>query len=103
MVLWLMFMQSLIRTTDLQSSPHKTYFLKKCFLNYFISHFAGEKQSINPLSASPRKWSNTFKPTNCLSLFDHFVGLALKGLMTENRDVLRILLNIHDSLSWENK
>ena len=41
---------------------------------------------INPLSAKPTKWLNTLKqfvgnlPTNCLSLFDHFVGLALKGL-----------------------
>ena len=41
---------------------------------------------INPLSASFTKWSNTLKqfvgklPTNCLSVFDHFVGLALKGL-----------------------
>ena len=41
---------------------------------------------INPLSANPTKWSNTLKkfigqlPTNCLSVFDHFVGLALKGL-----------------------
>ena len=32
------------------------------------------------------KWPNTLKqfvgnlPTNCLSVFDHFVGLALKGL-----------------------
>ena len=40
---------------------------------------------INPLSANPTKWSNTFKqfvgklPTNRLSVFDHFVGLALKG------------------------
>ena len=29
---------------------------------------------VNPLSANFRKWSNT------LSVFDHFVGLALKGL-----------------------
>ena len=42
--------------------------------------------NINPLSASITKWSNTLKqifgklPTNCLSVFDHFVGLALKGL-----------------------
>ena len=42
--------------------------------------------SFNPLSANPTKWSNTLKqfvgnlPTNCLSVFDHFVGLALKGL-----------------------
>ena len=41
---------------------------------------------LNPLSASFTKWSNTIKqfvgnlPTNCLSVFDHFVGLALKGL-----------------------
>ena len=41
---------------------------------------------INPLSVNFTKWSNTPKqlvgnlPTNCLSVFDHFVGLALKGL-----------------------
>ena len=41
---------------------------------------------LNPLSTNPTKWSNTFKqfvdklPTNCLSVFDHFVGLALKEL-----------------------
>ena len=40
----------------------------------------------NPLSANPTKWSNTLKqfvgkkPTNCLSVFDHFVKLALKRL-----------------------
>ena len=34
---------------------------------------------LNPLSANPTKWSNTLKqfvgklPTNCLSVFDHFV------------------------------
>ena len=39
-----------------------------------------------PLSANFTKWSNTVKqpvgklPTNCLSVFDHFLGLALKGL-----------------------
>ena len=41
---------------------------------------------LNPLSANFTKWSNTLKqfvgnlPTNCLSVFDHFVGLALKRL-----------------------
>ena len=49
---------------------------------------------INPLSANPTKWSNISKqfvgistqtirrqkPTNCLSVFEHFAGLALKGL-----------------------
>ena len=38
------------------------------------------------LSTNTIKWSHTLKqfvgkkPTNCLSVFDHFVGLALKGL-----------------------
>ena len=42
--------------------------------------------TINPLSANPTKWPNTLKqfvgnlPTNCLSMFGHFAGLALKGL-----------------------
>ena len=41
---------------------------------------------VNSLNANPTKWSNTLKqfvdnfPTNCLSVFDHFVKLALKGL-----------------------
>ena len=41
---------------------------------------------INPLSDNPEKWSNTLKqivgnlPTICLSVFDHFMNLALKGL-----------------------
>ena len=40
----------------------------------------------NPLSANPEKWSSTLKqivgnlPTICLSVFDHFMNLALKGL-----------------------
>ena len=42
---------------------------------------------LNPLSANPTKWSNTLKqfagklPTNCLSVFDHIVKLAPKGLI----------------------
>ena len=46
----------------------------------------GKKSILNPLSAIFTKWSNTLKqfvcklPTNCLNVFDHFVGLALKGL-----------------------
>ena len=40
---------------------------------------------IKPFSANPTKWSNTLKQfvgklaKNCLSVFDHFAGLALKG------------------------
>ena len=40
---------------------------------------------INPLSANPTKWSNTLSRRIALSVFDHFVGLALKGL-TLNKD-----------------
>ena len=41
---------------------------------------------LNLLRVNQTKWSNTLKqfvgklPTNCLSVFDHIVGLALKGL-----------------------
>ena len=50
--------------------------------------------NLNPLSANITKWSNTLKqfvgklPTNCLSVFDHFVGLALKGLITHQEACL---------------
>ena len=41
---------------------------------------------VNPLSANPQKIVKNIQiihrllPTNCLGVFDHFVGLALKGL-----------------------
>ena len=44
--------------------------------------------NISLLSANPTKWSNTLKKfvgnlqTNYLSVFDHFVKLALKGLVS---------------------
>ena len=44
--------------------------------------------TLNPLSTNPTKWSNTLKQfvgnlaTNCLNVFEHFVGWALKGLIT---------------------
>ena len=46
----------------------------------------GQNKSVNPLSTNPKKSSITLKqfvgnmPTNFLSVFDHFVGLALKEL-----------------------
>ena len=53
-----------------------------------INHWAFQwKMSFNPLSAKFIKWSNTLKqivgnlPTICLSVFDHFSGLAFKGLI----------------------
>ena len=60
--------------------------LEKVIFSYF--KFVNKSCfSLNSLSANPTKWSNTIKQfvgklqTNCLSLFDHFVGLALKGLI----------------------
>ena len=47
----------------------------------------------------PIKWSNTLKqsvgklPTNCLSVFDHFVKLALKGLKWYYRIKAFVLTN----------
>ena len=35
---------------------------------------------INPLSANPTKWSNALKQFVGNSVFDHFMGSALKGL-----------------------
>ena len=49
---------------------------------------SGESMNLNPFNANPTKWSKTLKQfpgnllTNCLSAFDHFVGLALKGLIS---------------------
>ena len=47
---------------------------------------AANFQTVTPnhLSANPIKWSNTQairrqQPTKCLSVFDYFVGLLLKG------------------------
>ena len=57
--------------------------------NYFSKHLwmarnSSESAEVNTLSAKPPKWSNTLKQfvgnlrTNCLSLFDPFVGLTFK-------------------------
>ena len=53
---------------------------------------------INPLSANTTKWSNTLKqfvgklPTNYLSVFDHFVGLALKRLICQIETLIVFIL-----------
>ena len=53
----------------------RTMLLKNRFDNVkpFYKH-------LNPLSANPTKWSNIIVCSNCLSVFDHFMKLALKGL-----------------------
>ena len=68
---------------------------KKLTLRVFRRHYINSRKDlqeeenykiINPLNANPEKWSNTLKqivgnlPTICLSVFDHFMNLALKGL-----------------------
>ena len=55
-------------------------------ITMIIRHFI-DVQLVNPLRANFSKWSNTLKQfvgklaANCLSVFDHFVGLTLKGLL----------------------
>ena len=47
----------------------------------------------SPFKRQFTKWSNTLKqfvgklPTNCLSMFDRFVGLALKGLKLQAKEI----------------
>ena len=63
------------------------------------SKVVNDRTIFNPLSAKPAKWSNTLKqfvgligrllPTNCLSVFHHFVGLVLKWLI----EIVECLLN----------
>ena len=58
----------------------------KCMMSAKNCHLYTLIVGINPLIANIPKWSNTLKqsvgklPMNCLSVIDHFVGLALKEL-----------------------
>ena len=64
---------------------------------YFHLVLLDKELLFNPLSANPTKWSNTLKqfignlPMNCLSVFDHFVELALQGL--SKTQILEFLVN----------
>ena len=59
----------------------------QCQISTSFCHVSFKQSHFNPLSANPTKCSDTLKqfvgnlPSNCLSVFAHFVGLALKGLM----------------------
>ena len=78
-----------------EMSPVKQHFVPPCreflFLNYIYNIF-------NPLSANPTKWLNIFYqfvgnlPRNCLSVFDHFVGLELKGLKIAEKHLAKSVL-----------
>ena len=56
-------------------------------MNFAYNFHRPTMYNFNPLSAKLIKWPNTLKqfvdnlPTNCLSVFGHFVELALKGLI----------------------
>ena len=58
------------------------------FVNFWNQNilWSLKKYFFNPLSAKPTKWSNTLKqfvgifPMNYLKVFNHFEGLASKGL-----------------------
>ena len=66
--------------------PGMTRYIFTTSMFLFSLYFVVLLKVINPLSANHTKWSNTLKqfvgnlPTICFSVFDHFVGLALKGL-----------------------
>ena len=57
-------------------------------------YFTKRKLVLNPLSANLRNWSITLKQffgnltTNGLSVFDHFVGLTLEGLIKHIKYIL---------------
>ena len=59
-------------------------------LSMFVMGKSKNPWCFNPLSANFTKWSNTLKQfvgklrANCFSLFDHFVGLGIKGLRILN-------------------
>ena len=62
---------------------------------------------VNPLSANPHKMikhTQTIRCqqlSNCLSVFDHFVGLALKGLRILISEILKIIkLTGFQNIAW---
>ena len=72
-------------------------------MEWYASSYTGSqfKAKINPLSTNPTKWPITLKqfvgklPTDCLSVFDHFVKLALKGLKApKQRQWILILIYV---------
>ena len=56
-----------------------------------------------PLSANPTKWSDTLEhfvgnlATNCLSVFDHFMGLVLNNLIVTLSAKFNILSDLNRS------
>ena len=84
-------------TTNLTDMKHQTI---KQHIELGTSRQLRDAVDLNPLSANFTKCSNTLKqlvckmPTNCLSVFDHFVGLALKGLKRNFGSKIAIRFNL---------
>ena len=64
--------------------------------------------AFNSLSTNPTKWPNTLKqfvgslPTNCLSVFDHFMNLAVKGLSSSQSHICYSLLDTRSNIFGQN-
>ena len=75
---------------------------------HILSDFLSNRKQrvvLKPFSINFTKWSHTLKkfvgklPTNCLSVVDHFVGLAIKGLMVKIRHGPMFMLELVKDLS----
>ena len=72
-----------------------------CIKEHLSNIWSSTHLEVKPLSASFTKWSNTLTqfvgklPTNCLRVFDHFVGLTLKGLSTIVAYIKKHLLHVN--------
>ena len=71
----------------------KNVFLYKLFLSLNISDFSFFVKLQPPTEESyqPLFWQPSYQPTNCLSVFDHFVGLLLKSLKFKKQ--IKILIH----------
>ena len=90
--MWLVKVLEVIRLNIFYVKNHESFilysfrFLMLKWSNQSVTVGVHNIAHFNPLNANFIKWSNTLKqfvgnlPTNCLSMFDHFVGLVLKGL-----------------------
>ena len=78
---------------------------KVCYLAG-LRKLSVEGRLVNPLSTDPTKWSNTPKqfvgrlPANCLSVFDHFVALALKGLRMDSQCIGMLKVVLRGGRGW---
>ena len=88
---WLFYYFNFERNYEVSKSKRSYIWLRKNInfnKNKTKPKMENPSRSFNCLRTSPTKWSNTLKqlvsnlPMNCLTVFDHFVILALKGLKT---------------------